>query len=167
MFDNFMFDNCQFSLNLTQVEHPNFLGRRTTFLRFELSNKVQSNIPHVTNTTDMANVFYLPFLSQSHKGQRELVIPTKKLYISHKHQTVIYKLVHRCTRVENSREGVPDVFDKILQRGVKSFSKNAWGGGSPYFGFYCILIQQCFEIYPAPPPPGSTSPPPVCIYELV
>ncbi len=29
------------------VEHPNFLGRPTTFVRFELSNNLQSNIPTV------------------------------------------------------------------------------------------------------------------------
>ena len=44
-----MFENCCFTSNFIRVEHPNFLGRQTTFVRFELSNKVQSNIPHLLN----------------------------------------------------------------------------------------------------------------------
>ncbi len=51
--------------------------------------------------------------------------------------------------------------------GVKAFRKNCRGGGGPYFGFYCIFINKCFEIclrgvlyLPSPIPP------PVCIYEL-
>ncbi len=56
--------------------------------------------------------------------------------------------------------------------GVKGFRKNCQGG-SPYFGFYCIFINQCFEIclrgvlhLPSPLPPTSPPPPPppVCIY---
>jgi hypothetical protein len=56
-------------------------------------------------------------------------------------------------------------------------------GGSPYFGFYCIFINKCFEIClrgvlylpsplpppppsPLPPPPTSPPPPPVCIYVI-
>jgi hypothetical protein len=37
-----------FPSNIIRVEHPNFLGHQTTYLQFELSNKVQSNIPHVS-----------------------------------------------------------------------------------------------------------------------
>ncbi len=64
---------------------------------------------------------------------------------------------HRCTRVENPREGVPDVFAKIPRRGQGFQEKLPWR--SPYFGFYCIFINKCFEIclrgvlyLPSPPP---------------
>jgi hypothetical protein len=36
-----------FTSNVLLVEHPNFLGRRTTYLRFQLSNNFKSNIPTV------------------------------------------------------------------------------------------------------------------------
>ena len=42
-----MFDNGCFTSNVLPVEHPNFLGRRTTYLRFQLSNNIKSNIPTV------------------------------------------------------------------------------------------------------------------------
>jgi hypothetical protein len=56
--------------------------------------------------------------------------------------------------------------------GVKAFRKNCLGGvgGSPYFGFYCIFINKCFEIclrgvlYLPSPSPHLT--PPVCISPL-
>ncbi len=57
MFDSSLFHNSnrlsstQFITTFYYVEHPNFLGCRTTFLRFELSNKVQSNIPPVAKIT--------------------------------------------------------------------------------------------------------------------
>ncbi len=77
--------------------------------------------------------------------------------------------VHRCTRVENPGEGVPDVFAKI-PRGSRLSGKIAWVG-SPYFGFYCIFINKCFEIclrgvlyLPSPLPQLN---PPVCIYGCV
>ncbi len=53
-------------------------------------------------------------------------------------------------------------FAKIPRGGVKAFKKNCLGG-SPFFGFYCIFINKCFEIclrgilY-------LPSPPPVCIF---
>jgi hypothetical protein len=50
---------------------------------------------------------------------------------------------------------------------VKAFRKNCLGG-SPYFGFYCVFINKCFEIclrgilyLPSSLPP-PTSPPPLC-----
>jgi len=53
---------------------------------------------------------------------------------------------HRFTRVENPGDGVPEVFAKI-PRGSRLSGKIAKGaGGSPYFGFYYIFINQCFEI---------------------
>ena len=54
--------------------------------------------------------------------------------------------VHKCTGVENPREGVPDVFCQNPQGGGGSrlSGKIAWG--SPYFRFYCIFINKCFEI---------------------
>jgi hypothetical protein len=61
-----------------------------------------------------AKCFLSAFFELVTQRTKRISNSNKKLYISHKHQTVIYKLVHRCTRVENSREGVPDVFDKIL-----------------------------------------------------
>jgi hypothetical protein len=30
--------------------------------------------------------------------------------------------------------------------GSRLSGKIAWGGGSPYFGFYCIFMNKCFEI---------------------
>jgi hypothetical protein len=52
---------------------------------------------------------------------------------------------------------------------VKGFRKNCLGG-SPYFGFYCIFINKCFEIclrgilyLPSPSPYLN---PLVCIYEF-
>ncbi len=39
------------------------------------------------------------------------------------------------------------MFFAKIPRGVKGFRKNCLGrGGSPYFGFYCIFINKCFEI---------------------
>ncbi len=76
----------------------------------------------------------------------------------------IYKNKHRCTRVQNPGEGVPDVFCQNPQGGQGFQEKIAWG--VPYFGFYCIFINKWFEIclrgvlhLPSPLPP------PVCIYE--
>ena len=37
------------------------------------------------------------------------------------------------------------MFFAKIPRGVKAFRKNCLGG-SPYFGFYCIFINKCFEI---------------------
>ncbi len=37
------------------------------------------------------------------------------------------------------------IFFTKIPRGVKAFRKNCLGG-SPYFGFYCIFINKCFEI---------------------
>ncbi len=37
------------------------------------------------------------------------------------------------------------MFFAKISRGVKAFRKNCRGGG-PYFGFYCIFINKCFEI---------------------
>jgi hypothetical protein len=54
------------------------------------------------------------------------------------------RLDHRCTWVEISGLGVTDVFAKIPWR-VQAFRKNCHG--SPYFGFYCIFINKCFEIF--------------------
>ncbi len=51
---------------------------------------------------------------------------------------------HKCTQFENPGEGVPDFFAKI-PRGVKAFRKNCLGGGSPYFGFYCVFINNLPE----------------------
>ncbi len=116
----------------------------------------------------MANVFYLPFfelVTQTTKRIRHFKKKSCIIVINIK--TVFYKLMHRCTQVENPGEGVPDVFDKICRGGSRLSVKIAWGG-SPYFGFYCILIHKCFEkLTLPPPPPGPTSPPPVCIYELM
>jgi hypothetical protein len=78
--------------------------------------------------------------------------------------------MHKCTLVENPGEGIPDVFCQN--------PKGSWGkgqgfqeklpGGSPYFGFYCIFINKCFEIYlrgyyiyPTPYPHLTS---PMCIY---
>ncbi len=77
-------------------------------------------------------------------------------------------LVHRCTRVENPREGVRDVFAKIPRGGVKGFRKNCQGGYT-YFAFYCIFFNKFFKNLPGgllfhPPPPSPLPPPPVCIY---
>ncbi len=63
--------------------------------------------------------------------------------------------------------GVSEVFAKIPGGGGgQGFQKKLPGGGSPYFGFYCIFINNCFEICQRGTiftlPPG----PPVCIYEL-
>ncbi len=81
---------------------------------------------------------------------------------------------HQSTRVENTGEQVPEVFAKIT-RGGQGFQEKlprgggGWVGGNPYFGFYCIFNNKCFEIFlrrvlylpslytPHPPPP-------VCIY---
>ncbi len=64
---------------------------------------------------------------------------------------VSLRLGHRCTRVENPGEGVPDVF-----------RRNCLGWGFPYFGFYCVFINKRFEIclrgvlyLPSPPTPPS------------
>ncbi len=36
---------------------------------------------------------------------------------------------------------------KFLGWGGQGFQKNCrWGGWSPFFGFYCIFINMCFEI---------------------
>ncbi len=58
------------------------------------------------------------------------------------------------------------MFFAEIPRGVKAFRKNCLGGGSPYFGFYCIFINKCFVIclrgvlyLPAPLP---HLPPPLC-----
>ncbi len=64
------------------------------------------------------------------------------------------------------------MFFAKIPRGSRFSGKIAWGGGSPYFGFYCIFINKCFEIclrgvlYLPPPPPPHLTPPPVCIYVL-
>ncbi len=58
---------------------------------------------------------------------------------------------HRCTRVENPREGVPD---------VQGFQEKL-PGKSPYFGCYCIFINKFL-------PGGAVSSrltSPVCIYD--
>ncbi len=62
------------------------------------------------------------------------------------------------------------MFFAKIPRGVKAFRKNCLVG-SPYFGFYCIFINKCFEkclrgvsYLPSPLTPTSP-PPPVCIYE--
>ncbi len=59
------------------------------------------------------------------------------------------------------------MFFAKIPKGVKAFRKNCLGGGSPYFGFYCIFINKCFEIrlrvvlyLPSPLPPS----PPPCVY---
>ena len=78
------------------------------------------------------------------------------------------RIGHRCTWVENPGEVVPDVFLPKSLGGVKGFRKNCLGGeggGSPYFGFYCIFINKCFEIclmgvLYLPSPLTPTSPPP-------
>jgi hypothetical protein len=50
-------------------------------------------------------------------------------------------------------------FAKIPRGGGQGFQeKLPGGGGSPYFGFYCIFINKSFEILYLP------SPPPVCIH---
>jgi hypothetical protein len=72
----------------------------------------------------------------------------------------------RCTRVENPG-GILEVFAKIPRGGGSRVSgKIAWGGGSTYFGFYCIFINKFFEnlsggVCFVPPPP---LPLPACIY---
>jgi hypothetical protein len=59
------------------------------------------------------------------------------------------------------------MFFAKIPRGGQGFHEKL-SGGSPYFGFYCIFIDKCFEIclrgvlylpYPLSPPH-----PPVCIY---
>ena len=70
---------------------------------------------------------------------------------------------HRCTRVKNPGEGVPDVFDKIPQGGQGLQEKLPWGWGSTYLGFYCVFINKCFEICPRGPGFILTLPPsPLC-----
>jgi hypothetical protein len=61
------------------------------------------------------------------------------------------------------------MFFAKIPRGGQGFQEKL-PGGSPYFGFYCIFINKCFEIclrgYYIYPPPSPTSPPLVCIYVL-
>jgi hypothetical protein len=38
------------------------------------------------------------------------------------------------------------MFFAKIPRGVKAFRKNCLRGESPYFGFYCVFINKCFEI---------------------
>ena len=65
---------------------------------------------------------------------------------------------HRCTRVKNAGEGVPDVFAKI-PRG---------GGGPPISGFIAFLLTSVLKFawggYYINPPPSPPRHPPVCIY---
>jgi hypothetical protein len=79
----------------------------------------------------------------------------------------VFPIEHRCTPVKNPGEGVRDVFAKIPRR-VKAFWKNClWG--SPYFGFYCILLTSFSKIcLGSPPGVAFSSPPhpPVCIYAI-
>jgi hypothetical protein len=56
-------------------------------------------------------------------------------------EEVLHK--HRYTRVENSGEGVPDVFAKI-PRGVKAFRKNCLGG-PPISGFIAFLLTSVLK----------------------
>ncbi len=56
-------------------------------------------------------------------------------------------------------------FAKIPRGGQGFQEKLPGGGGSPYFGFYCIFINKCFEIclrgvlYVPSPSPHLTPPP--------
>jgi hypothetical protein len=59
------------------------------------------------------------------------------------------------------------MFFAEIPRGGQGFQEK-FPGGSPYFGFYCIFINKCFEIclrgvsyLPSPLPPPH---PPVCIH---
>ncbi len=54
---------------------------------------------------------------------------------------------HRCTRVENPGGGGYLKFLPKSLGGVKGFRKNCLGG-STYFGFYCIFINNFFENLP-------------------
>ncbi len=59
--------------------------------------------------------------------------------------TLVYLTIHhRCTRVENTGEGVWDVFAKIPRGGVKGFRKNCQGG----VHLFCIFINKFFENLP-------------------
>jgi hypothetical protein len=53
---------------------------------------------------------------------------------------------HRCTRVENPGEGVPDVLAKIPRgvKGVKAFRKNCLGGPS-ILGFIVFLSTSVMK----------------------
>ncbi len=61
-------------------------------------------------------------------------------------QTMMY-CKHRCTKVENPGGGGPGVskiFAKIPKGGQGFQEKLPWR--YPYFGFYCIFINQSFDI---------------------
>jgi len=52
------------------------------------------------------------------------------------------------------------MFFAKIPRGSQGFQEKLPGGGVPYFGFYCIFINKCFEIclrgvlyLPSPLPP--------------
>ncbi len=52
---------------------------------------------------------------------------------------------HRCTPVENPGEGLAQEFwqkNPLRVRGFKGFRKNCRGWGSPFFGYYCIFINE-------------------------
>jgi hypothetical protein len=61
---------------------------------------------------------------------------------------------HRCTRVENPGEGLPDIFAKF-PNGSRLSEKIV--RGVLYFGFYCIFIKSFLKIclgrccFPQPP----------------
>ncbi len=81
--------------------------------------------------------------------------------------------MHRCTRVENLGEGIPDVFWQNPKGGSRLSEKIAWGGGGPPIsGFIAFLLTSVLKfawggtIFTLPPPP--TSPPPLmCIYGCI
>jgi hypothetical protein len=57
--------------------------------------------------------------------------------------TIPLTKIHRCTRVENPREGVPDVFAKISRDG-QGFQEKLAGGGS-LSGFIAFLLTTALK----------------------
>jgi hypothetical protein len=70
---------------------------------------------------------------------------------------------HRCTRVENPGEGVPDVFCQNPWGGSRLSGKIAWVGPT-ISGFIAYLLTSVLKFawggYYIYPPPTSTPPPP-------
>jgi hypothetical protein len=55
----------------------------------------------------------------------------------------MFEIEHRCTRVINPGEGVPEVFAKI-PRGVKAFRKN-YQWGPPILGFIAFILTSVLK----------------------